>query len=50
MDNEDQLNTTAVVIKCKTCGYPTVQSEVDENGGNCPNCKEKFQPSSKSSS
>ncbi len=44
MNNEDQLKATTLVMKCKNCGYPTVQSEVEQNEGNCPNCNIKFQP------
>ncbi len=44
MNNEDQLKATTLVMKCKNCGYSTVQSEVDQNEGNCPNCNKNFQP------
>jgi predicted Zn-ribbon and HTH transcriptional regulator len=49
MNNEDQLKATAVVMKCKNCGYPTIQSEINEKGGNCPNCNRKFTPLNESS-
>jgi len=44
MNDDQQFQATEVVMQCKNCGHPTVQSEVDENEGNCPNCNEKFQP------
>ncbi|MFC1534848.1 hypothetical protein ACFL7M_15960 [Thermodesulfobacteriota bacterium] len=43
MNDDEQFRSTEVVMKCKSCGNPTVQSEVDENKGNCPNCNEKFE-------
>ena len=43
MDNEDKLNITEKVMMCDNCGYPVIQSEVNENSGNCPNCQEKFE-------
>ncbi|MFC1869124.1 hypothetical protein ACFL0H_13480 [Thermodesulfobacteriota bacterium] len=43
MNNDGQFRITEVVMKCENCGKPTVQSEVDENEGNCPNCNKIFQ-------
>lgn len=47
MEKSSQLNTTEKVMKCDKCGAPVIQSEVEENKGKCPECKETFQPSSK---
>jgi len=45
MDDEDKFRATEELMKCKNCGERVIQSEIDENKGNCPNCNEKFQPS-----
>lgn len=49
MDDKEQFSATEVVMKCKNCGHLTIKSEIDANEGRCPNCKEKFQLSDKSS-
>ena len=48
MDNDDQLKMTEKIVMCDKCGCPTIQSEVDENDGDCLNCNEKFEPSNQS--
>jgi rubrerythrin len=40
----EKFNKTEEVMICKNCGHPVIQSEVDGNEGNCPNCDKKFQP------
>ena len=49
-NDPEQFSATEVVMKCKNCGHPTIQSEIDENDGKCPNCNEKFQTPDESSS
>jgi rubrerythrin len=49
MNNEEQLSVTAKVMRCKNCNYRVIQSEVEKNEGNCPNCNEKFHPLDESS-
>lgn len=44
MESGDQLKKSKRVMICDNCGHPVIQPEVDENGGNCINCEEKFQP------
>jgi transcription initiation factor IIE alpha subunit len=36
-------------MRCKNCNYRVIQSEVEKNEGNCPNCNEKFHPLDESS-
>ena len=44
MNDNEQYNKSEEVMTCDNCGSPVVQSEVDDNEGKCPNCKEVFQP------
>ena len=49
MDSEDQLKDTEKVMMCDNYCHPVIQPEIYENGGNCPDCNEKFQPFNNSS-
>jgi predicted Zn-ribbon and HTH transcriptional regulator len=42
--NEKQKSTeTQILMRCENCGYRAVQSEINENKGYCPGCKQIFQ-------
>ena len=44
MNDDKQYLKTEEVMTCDNCGFPAVQSEVDEKEGNCPGCNTEFQP------
>jgi hypothetical protein len=44
MADEKKSSVTEILMKCEKCGYRAVQSEIDENEGYCPGCKQIFQP------
>ncbi len=49
MNDKKVTKDTQIMMQCKNCGYRVIQSEIDENEGNCPNCNEEFQPLDESS-
>lgn len=49
MNDKEKSGDTQLMMKCENCGYRAIQSEVDENEGKCPSCKEKFHPIDESS-
>ena len=49
MNDKQKSSETQIMMKCDKCGYLVVQSEVDENDGNCPSCEEEFHPLEESS-
>ena len=43
--NDEKISTgTQIMMECENCGYRALESDIDENGGNCPGCKEEFKP------
>jgi uncharacterized C2H2 Zn-finger protein len=44
MDEKKRSSDTEILMRCEKCGYRAVQSEIDENDGYCPGCKQIFKP------
>ena len=44
MDSGDQFENAEKLVVCRNCGHPVIQSDVDENGGECTYCNKKFEP------
>ncbi len=44
MSDKKKAEPTQIMMICKNCGYRAMQSEIDENEGNCPNCNKRFEP------
>jgi len=49
MNDEKKSSGTQIMMQCSNCGYRALQSEIDENEGNCPVCSEEFKPQDESS-
>jgi Zn finger protein HypA/HybF involved in hydrogenase expression len=44
MGDKKKSSDTEILMRCENCGHRAVQSEIDENDGYCPGCKQIFQP------